>query len=129
MQVAPHSRRAKTPSSPGERLVAAYLRQRRIRYQFEPDVEGRHPDFLIDHPLGSVACDVAEPTMRLPSPRGGAFSSYPALRQVFTNKRKRKQAQAAAKAGLPFMHVLARTNSDTRGPCCLPPVRAVRGSR
>lgn len=78
------------PTSPGEPLVAAYLCQRRLPFDFEPEIGGRRPDFSVDHPDGRFVCDVSEPTLRLPN-RAGAFSSYPALRQVFTNQRKRKQ--------------------------------------
>lgn len=100
-----------SPSSPGERLFSAYLRQRRLSANYERDVGGRNPDFLVSHPNCTVACDVFEPELRLPSSGAFSFSSYPALRRVF-KPRKRKQAQAAAQAGLPFVHVLARTNSD-----------------
>jgi hypothetical protein len=98
------------PTSPGECLFAAHLRQRRLGWDFEAPVGGRAPDFTVRHPAGDIVCEVYEPEIRLP-PQGGAFSSYPALRSLF-EARKRKQAKAASGAGHRFMYVVGRANSD-----------------
>ncbi len=98
------------PKSDGERLVAAWARQRGFTHEYEPEVGGRCPDFLVHAPFGDFAVEVYEPELRLPSP-AGSFSSYPAIRGAFKN-RKKKQAKAVRLAGLPYVAALARTNSD-----------------
>jgi hypothetical protein len=98
--------------SEGERLFAAYLRQRRLGWQYEPDLGGRRPDFLVEHPVRSFVAEVYEPQMRLP-PSGGSFESYSALRGAFEG-RKSKQISAVKRAGLPYVAVVASTNSDIR---------------
>jgi len=96
--------------SPGERLFAAYLRQRGLSWEREPDVRGSRPDFVVRHPVMEFASEVYEPVLRLP-PGGGWFDSYPPLRRSFKG-RKSRQAKAVKDAGLPFVVVLGRTNSD-----------------
>lgn len=98
--------------SPGEQLFAAYLRQRGLSWQREPDIHGRRPDFLVDRPVMDFAAEVYEPKLRLP-PGAGWFDSYAPLRRSFRG-RKSRQAKAVKEAGLPFVVVLARTNSDVR---------------
>ncbi len=102
--------RATRPTSEGERLFAAYLRQRRIPWSFEIPVGDRNPDFTVHHDAGDVVCEIYEPEIRLPTTTS-SFSSYPQLRSMFT-KRKRKQAKAASGLGRPFVYVLGRANSD-----------------
>jgi hypothetical protein len=96
--------------SPGERLFAAYLRQRRLASQREPWVGTRRPDFLVEHPDLTFAAEVYEPEIHLP-PGGGFFDSYPGLRRAFRD-RKAAQAKAMREAGVPCVMVLARTNAD-----------------
>jgi len=95
------------PRSPGELLLAAYLRDRGLAFDFEPLVEGAHPDFVVEHPVGRLVLDVFEPELRLTD--GGWVDPYAPLRRIFES-RKRHQASAAARSGLPFVHVLAETN-------------------
>jgi hypothetical protein len=74
-------------------------------------VAGRNPDFVARHPtVGEVVLEVFEPEQRLPK-SVGAFDSIGSIERGFKD-RKRKQAQAARGAGLAFMLVIARTNSD-----------------
>ena len=98
--------------SDGERLFAAYLRQRRLGWQYEPEIGGRRPDFLVEHPVRSFVAEVYEPQIRLP-PGGGSFESYSALRSAFEG-RKSKQISAVKRAGLTYVAVVASTNSDIR---------------
>jgi len=98
--------------TPGERLFAAYLRQRRLQSQQEPLVGGRRPDFLVEHPSMTFAAEVYEPEMTLPA-GGGSVDSYPALRRAF-QARKADQLKAMREAGVPCVLVLARTNADIR---------------
>lgn len=98
-------------SSIGERQFEQYLSQRGFSYDYERAVGGRNPDFVFRHPTeGEIAADVFEPTIRLPN-KTAAFSSYLALRRAFSG-RKQDQAKAVACAGLPFVVVLGRGDSD-----------------
>jgi hypothetical protein len=54
--------------------------------------------------------EVYEPEIKIPE-GGGPFSSYDGLRGMF-ERNKKNQIRAAKSAGLPFVGVLARTNSD-----------------
>lgn len=101
---------AGTPDSPGERLFAAYLRQRSLSWTFEEPIAERRPDFCVKSFSGDVVCEVYEPEIRLPS-HAGTFDAQPALRKAFRG-RKAKQAQAARNAGLAFMLVLVETRCD-----------------
>jgi hypothetical protein len=98
--------------SDGERLVAAYLSQRGFHHfsEYERPVGGKLLDFSVDHPDQSFVMEVYEPHIRIPK-NGGWFSSYDGLRGMF-ERNKREQIRAAKNAGLPFVGVLARTNSD-----------------
>jgi hypothetical protein len=96
--------------SDGERLFAAYLRQRHLPWKYEREVNGRHPDFSVDHSEGTFVAEVYEPEIRLPE-GGGWFESYTGLRRVFEG-RKAKQIRAVKNAGLPYLAVVGATNCD-----------------
>jgi len=98
------------PNSDGERLFAAYLRQRRLPWEYEREVNGRNPDFSVDHPAGFFVAEVYEPQLRLPE-GGGWFDSYTPLRKAF-DSRKARQIKAVKNAGLPYVAVVAGTNFD-----------------
>jgi hypothetical protein len=100
------------PNTDGERLLWAYLRQRGYDgfSEYEKLIEGKNPDAFVDHPDQPFVMEVYEPEIKLP-PGGGAFSSYEGLRGMF-ERNKKEQIRAAKKAGLPFVGILARTNSD-----------------
>lgn len=100
------------PKSDGERLLCAYLEQRGFEAfsEYERQVEGKNLDWSVDHPDQSFVMEVYEPEIRIP-PDGRPFSSYDGLRGMF-ERNKREQIRAAKKASLPFVGVLARTNSD-----------------
>ena len=78
--------------SDGERLFAAYLRQCRLEWQYEPDIGGRRPDFLVEHPVRSFVAEVYEPEIHLP-PGGGSFESYSARRGAFEGRRSKQLAR------------------------------------
>ena len=99
------------PRSPGERLFAAYLRQRRLPWEHEREINGRNPDFSVDHPVhGTIAFEVYEPGIALPA-KAGFFDTIPKLQQAFEG-RKQKQIAAVRDAGLPYVAVLADTASQ-----------------
>jgi hypothetical protein len=54
--------------------------------------------------------EVYEPEIKIPV-EGGSFSSYDGLRGIF-ERNKKEQIRAAKNSRLPFVGVLARTNSD-----------------
>lgn len=103
----------RAPVSAGERLLAAYLDDRRWRWAFEREVGGRRPDFTVTVPgLTPVCFEVFEPEIRLPRPGEGPwFDSLPALRGAF-NSNKQDQIKAVRSVGWPCVVVLAGTNSD-----------------
>jgi len=94
----------------GEYLFAAYLRQGRLGFEYEREVNGRCPDFSIDHPTGAVVAEVFEPELRLPH-GGGQFDSYKPLWGAFKDRRA-KQIKAVKEAGFPYVAVIAPTNAD-----------------
>lgn len=96
--------------SEGEAAVADYLASRRIRFDYEPQIGNRHPDFLAHAPDGDVVFDVYEPVLHLPN-SSGSFDSVKPVSGAFGD-RKRKQAKAAREAGLPFIVVVGSANSD-----------------
>jgi hypothetical protein len=100
------------PQSDGERLVAAYLRQRGFdRFsEYERPIGGKELDFSVDHPDQSFVLEVYEPEIKIPA-GGGSFSSYDGLRGIF-ERNKKEQIRAAKNNRLPFVGVLARTNSE-----------------
>jgi len=100
----------KSPRSEGERLIAAYLRQRRLPWVHEPDIGGRNLDFLAETAVGHVALEVYEPELRLPN-GAGAFDYIAAVEGLFA-QRKLKQIKAAKSAGLPLILVVGSANSD-----------------
>lgn len=101
--------RGNKPMSDGERLLAAYLRQQQLPYEFEVG-ELRRPDFQVHHPITRVVCEVYEPTVRLP-PQAGPFDFVSPLRGAFQG-RKRRQGAEARSAGVPYVVVLGSANSD-----------------
>lgn len=96
--------------SEGEATLADYLINRRIRFEYEPQIGTRHPDFLAHAPGGDVVLDVYEPVLRLHN-SSGAFDAVKLVSGAFDD-RKRKQAQAARHVGLPFVVVIGSANSD-----------------
>jgi hypothetical protein len=96
--------------SEGEATLADYLINRRIRFEYEPQIGTRHPDFLAHAPGGDVVLDVYEPVLRLHN-SSGAFDAVKPVSGAFDD-RKRKQAQAARHVGLPFVVVIGSANSD-----------------
>jgi hypothetical protein len=90
--------------------VAAYLRQRRFSFVYEPSIRGRNPDFVVDTNVGRVALEVFAPRLHLPA-KSGSFDSVAPVLGAF-EKRKRKQIGAAVDEGLPAILVVASTNSD-----------------
>lgn len=94
----------------GERLMRAYLHERRLPCEEEPPVGGFNPDFLMHSPVGDVVAEVYDPTLTLPG-RVGAYDSITPLLGAF-GTRKRKQVGAACKAGYPTIVVLGKGNSD-----------------
>jgi hypothetical protein len=96
--------------SKGEATLADYLINRRIRFEYEPQIGSRHPDFLAHASDGDVVLDVYEPVLRLHN-SSGAFDAVKPVSGAF-DERKRKQAQAARHAGLPFIVVIGSANSD-----------------
>ena len=109
-QLAEEAGAERAPATDGERLVAAYIRQRRLRYLFEPEVGGRNPDFVVETPTGPVVLEVFEPHLKLPS-RAGSFDSIKPVLGAFET-RKRRQMQAGAGEGFPAVVVIGSTNSD-----------------
>lgn len=103
-------RGARRPSSDGERLVAIYLDQRGLCWEHEPEIGGRHLDFVVECAVGSVALEVYEPHLRLPN-RFGSYDSIGPVEGAFSD-RKRKQIKAAKQAGLPLVLVIGSANSD-----------------
>lgn len=100
----------KRPSSPGERLVAAYLDQRGLPWEHEPDVGGRNPDFVARWESHPVALEVFEPSLELPG-RVGSFDPIAPIEGAFAD-RKKKQIKAVKEAGLPLVLVIGSTYSD-----------------
>lgn len=98
------------PASDGERLTAAYLRQRRWKWEYEPLVGTRRLDFRAETHIGPVLLEVFEPKLRLPS-TAGAFDSIDPVLGLFRS-RKRNQIKAAKKAGLPLVMVIGSASSD-----------------
>lgn len=88
-----------------------YLRGRGLEYEYEPDVEGRNPDYLVSVDGLRVGLEVYEPELKLPRDQALSFSSPDAIRGGFRG-RKYKQAKAARKAGFPFIVAIGSSNSD-----------------
>lgn len=98
------------PASDGECLTAAYLRQRRWKWEYEPLVGTRRLDFRAETHIGPVLFEVFEPELRLPSTAGAFDSIYPVL--GLFKSRKRSQIKAAKEAGLPLVMVIGSASSD-----------------
>jgi hypothetical protein len=98
------------PASDGERLTAAYLRQHRWKWEYEPHIGARKLDFLARTHVGPVVLEVFEPHLHLPS-TGGAFDSIEPVLGLF-EQRKLSQIRAAKEAGLPLILVVGSASSD-----------------
>jgi hypothetical protein len=105
--------------TPGEKLVAAYLDGRELPYSYETFVTGANPDFVACHPVaGQVVLEVYEPSYLLPRSPDGALragfipSQDKMIQRGITSARKSRQAAAARDRGLPFVLVIADTNSE-----------------
>jgi len=101
------------------RLVAAYLAERKLPYGYEPFDEGARPDFVVRHPaVGEIVLEVYEPEYRLPRNPDGSFRSGfvrspgNVVQRGINSDRKHRQAKAARDRGLPFVLVIASTNSE-----------------
>lgn len=105
--------RAKVAPEPdeSEALFSAYVRQR-PDLKAEREVRwGTHaPDFTVTGALGTVVCEVYSPTLALPN-GVGTFDSVSPVENALTG-RKRKQGGAVSAAGLPYVVVIGRANSD-----------------
>lgn len=100
----------KLPTSDGERLVAAYLTQRRFSWEHEPTIGGRNIDFVAETESGPVALEVYEPRLKLWN-RVGAYDPIGPIEGAFS-QRKLKQIRAVKDAGLPLILVVGSANSD-----------------
>ena len=102
--------------SDGERLMASYFRDRGWSFEYEPEIGGRHPDFLVNHPLaGAIVFEVYEPELSIPmrdlsEPAIEPLDHRERLQRAF-DRRKRRQIRAAAEAGIPYVAVIAETNA------------------
>ena len=109
------------PHTPGERMMATYLAERKLSADYEVFDEGANPDFVAHHPtVGDIVLEVYEPEYRLPRNPDGSFWSgsvrspgHVIQRGINTN-RKHRQAKAARERGFPFVLVIASTNSEIR---------------
>jgi hypothetical protein len=104
------SQTLKQPTSPGEQLVAAYLRQRRFAWEHEMEIGGRNPDFVAETPAGKVVLEVYEPELRLANGIGW-FDPIEPLHGLVSG-RKQKQIKAVKTTGLPLIMVVGSANSD-----------------
>jgi hypothetical protein len=100
----------KKPKDGSESHFASYLNKRGLRWEYEPKIGGKRPDFLVKYEPQKIVAEVYDPTLRLPK-QSGPFTSYPALRKTFT-RNKKKQIAAVKSAGLPYVCVIGRANSD-----------------
>lgn len=101
--------------SEGEVLLAAYLSERGRAFQYETDLGGQRPDFLVGFSPMPVVCEVVDPTPFRPQPRpeGRAFGSMDPFEHI-RPLIHRKRAQAASTAGeLPYVLVI-RPPNDVR---------------
>jgi hypothetical protein len=110
---------ASGPHTPGEKMMAAYLTERKLPYDYELFEKGANPDFVARHPAaGRIVLEVYEPECRLPRNPDGSFrsgsvrSSGHVVRRGLNSHRKHRQAKAARARGLPFVLVIASTNSE-----------------
>jgi hypothetical protein len=107
------------PHTPGEKMMATYLAERDLSYEYELFDEGANPDFVAHHPtVGRIVLEVYEPEYRLPRNPDGSFWSgsvrspgHVIQRGINTN-RKHRQAKAARERGFPFVLVIASTKSE-----------------
>ncbi len=113
--------------SDGERLAAAYWDQRALPWEYEPEIGGRHPDFLVHHSRRDFVAEVFEPELRLPD-GGGWFSSYPAIRSAFEG-RKRKQIAATVASHERCKRLRTKAPLVMLRGSCLSLLGEVRGAR
>jgi hypothetical protein len=101
------------PKTPGEQVVQSYLDSRELSYDYEAQVGNKFPDFTLMHPRhGRVVLDVYEPEMRLPPNTVSSVDAWAVVRKGFQAQSKLDQAKAAVCEHMPFVLVLAETNSD-----------------
>jgi hypothetical protein len=107
------------PRTPGERTIAAYLAERNMSARYEVFAVGANPDFVARHPIaGEIVFEVYEPEYRLPRNPDGSFysgavrSPGAVIQRGLNSARKHRQAKAARTRGLPFVLVIASTNSE-----------------
>jgi len=107
------------PHTPGEMIMATYLAERNLPYGYEPFDEGARPDFVARHPvIGKIVLEVYEPEYRLQRNPDGSFYSGSVrspghvVQRGINSDQKRRQAKAARGHGLPFILVIASTNSE-----------------
>lgn len=110
---------ADEPHTPGERMMATYLAERKLPAKYEQFDEGANPDFVACHPtVGRIVLEVYEPEYRLPRNPDGSFwsgsvrSPGHVIQRGINANRKHRQAKAACERGFPFMLVIASTNSE-----------------
>lgn len=110
---------ANAPHSPGEKMMATYLAERKLSPRYEVFGEGANPDFVACHPIvGEIVFEVYEPEYRLLRNLDGSFSSGSVrspgevVQRGLNSTRKHRQAKVARKRNLPFVLVIAGTNSE-----------------
>ncbi len=96
--------------STGERLCAAYLRQRGWSTEYEKLVGSPKHDFTAHYSTGDFIMEVYEPEETVEASR--AFVRDPAAMpsKLFKKPNKQRQIAAAHSGGLPFVGVLVATN-------------------
>jgi hypothetical protein len=107
------------PRTDGEKLLAAYLHERNVPYQYESFGRGANPDFRADHPAaGEVVLEMYEPEYGLPRNPDGSYRSGAVappgrvVRRGLASRRKSRQAAVARDLGIPFVLVIASTNAE-----------------
>ena len=101
----------RVPSSPGERLCAAYLRQRGWLWEYERPLGRKRPDFTVTHTTGTFVVEVYEPKEEVDWSGSNARDPAALPSKLFRSKTKRQQIAEAHKHGLPCLVVLVATNS------------------
>lgn len=99
-----------TDDTVGEAHLIEYFEFIGVGWERHPTIGGMNPDFAVDVAGQCVVSEVYEPELRLTG-RVGTFDSVGKLRAAFEG-RKRKQARATARAGLPYLLVIGSANSS-----------------